>query len=80
MEFFMTISAVNSGIQSFLQAQQRLSTSAEQIASASISESGPQALVEPLIDLRVAEQQALASVKIIETEQRILGALLDATA
>jgi len=36
--------------------------------------------VEPLIDLRVAEQQALASVKIIETEQRILGALLDATA
>ena len=76
----MTISAVNSGIQSFLQAQQRLSTSAGQIASASISESGSQALVEPLIDLRVAEQQALASVKIIETEQRILGALLDATA
>lgn len=76
----MTISVVNSGIQSFLQAQQRLATSAEQIASASVAESGPQALVEPLIDLRVAEQQALASAKIIETEQTIIGALLDVTA
>ena len=76
----MTISVVNSGIQSFLQAQQRLATSAEEIASASVAESGPQSLVEPLIDLRVAEQQALASAKIIETEQTIIGALLDVTA
>lgn len=76
----MTISVVNSGIQSFLQAQQRLATSAEEIASASVAKSGPQSLVEPLIDLRVAEQQALASAKIIETEQTIIGALLDVTA
>ena len=73
----MTISAVNSGIQSFLQAQQRLNESAEQIASASVSESGPQSLIEPLVDLRVAEQQALASAKIIEVEQNTIGALLD---
>ena len=76
----MTISAVNSGIQSFLQAQQRLSTSAEQIASASVSENGTQSLIEPIVDLRVAEQQALASVRIIEAEQNTLGALLDITA
>ena len=73
----MTISAVNSGIQSFLQAQQRLNESAVQIASASVSESGPQSLIEPLVDLRVAEQQALASAKIIEVEQNTIGALLD---
>lgn len=73
----MTISAVNSGIQSFLQAQQRLANSAEQIASASVFEDGPQSLIEPLVDLRVAEQQALASAKIIEVESNIIGSLLD---
>lgn len=73
----MTISVVNSGIQSFLQAQQRLSTSAQQIASASVFEDGPQSLIEPLVDLRVAEQQAQASAKIIEVEGKIIGSLLD---
>ncbi len=72
----MTISAVSSGIQSFLQAQQRLSNSADQIANA-VAESGPQSLIEPLIDLRVAEQQALASARVIEAEQNTIGALLD---
>ena len=73
----MTISAVNSGIQSFLQAQQRLANSAEQIASASVFEDGPQSLIEPLVDLRVAEQQAQASAKVIQVEQDTIGALLD---
>lgn len=73
----MAITAVASGIQTFLQAQQRLSDSAQRIASASVSEQGPQALVEPLIDLRVAEQQAKAAAKIIETEQQTIGTLLD---
>ena len=73
----MTISAVNSGIQSFLQAQQRLASSAEQIASASVSEDGSISLVAPLIDLRVAEQQAQASARVIETEQNLIGTLLD---
>ena len=36
-----------------------------------------QDIVEPLIDLRVAEQQALAGAKIIEVEQNTIGALLD---
>ena len=73
----MAISPVASGIQTFLQAQQRIADSASRIATASVSEAGPQSLVEPLIDLRVAEQQALAGAKIIEVEQRTIGSLLD---
>lgn len=73
----MAIAAVTSGIQTFLQAQQRLNDSAQRIASASISEQGSLAIVEPLIDLQVAEQQARAAAKIIETEQQTIGTLLD---
>ena len=73
----MEVSAVASGIQTFLQAQQRIADSAQRIASASVSEAGPQSLVEPLIDLRVAEQQAQAGAKIIEVEQNTIGTLLD---
>ena len=75
----MDISPVASGIQTFLQAQQRIADSAQRIASVPISEAGPQSLVEPLIDLRVAEQQALAGAKIIEVERNTIGTLLDIT-
>jgi hypothetical protein len=75
----MAITPLASGIQTFLQAQQRVADSASRIASASISEAGPQSLVEPLIDLRVAEQQAQAGAKIIEVEQNMIGSLLDIT-
>ena len=73
----MAISPVASGIQTFLQAQQRIADSAQRIATASVSEAGPQSLVEPLIDLRVAEQQALAGARIIEVERDTIGTLLD---
>jgi hypothetical protein len=75
----MAITPLASGIQTFLQSQQRVADSASRIASASISEAGPQSLVEPLIDLRVAEQQAQAGAKIIEVEQNMIGSLLDIT-
>lgn len=73
----MAITAVASGIQTFLQAQQKLSQSAQQIAEASISEQGTQALIEPVINMRVAEQEAKAAARIIEVEENIIGTLLD---
>jgi len=75
----MPISPAASGIQTLLQAQTRISASAEKIASATTS-GEPQSIVEPLIDLKVAEQQAQAAVRIIETENQTIGSLLDITA
>ena len=72
----MTINSVTSGIQAFLAAQQRLNVSAEKIATAPY-QNGPASIVEPLIDLRIAETQAKAAGKVIETENVTIGALLD---
>jgi len=72
----MTVNPITSGIQAFMAAQQRLNVSAEKIASASLSE-GVGAVIEPLIDLNIAEQQAKAAARIIETENSTIGALLD---
>ena len=72
----MTVNPITSGIQAFLAAQQRLNASAEKIATATITE-GPASVIEPLIDLNIAEQQAKAAAKVIETENNIIGSLLD---
>ncbi|MBT8448273.1 MAG: hypothetical protein KJO69_01200 [Gammaproteobacteria bacterium] len=72
----MTVSPIASGIQAFMAAQQKLNVSAEKIAGATLSE-GAGAVVEPLIDLRIAEQQAKAAARVIETENATIGSLLD---
>jgi len=68
--------AQSSGVQTFLNANQRVQESANKIAQSSVSGSTSD-LASPLIDLKVAEQQASAAVKIIEAESTQVGTLLD---
>jgi len=72
----MAINPVASGIQTFLSANQRIQESAYEIARSAINGADAN-LVEPIIDLKVAEQQALAAIKIIEVEKSQIGTLLD---
>ena len=72
----MEISSTSSGIQTFLNASQRVQDSATRIANSVINGS-PADIVTPLVDLKVAEQQAGAAAKIIEAEQKIVGTLFD---
>jgi len=72
----MAINPVASGIQTFLSANQRIQESASEIARSAINGADAN-LVEPIIDLKVAEQQALAATKIIEVEKSQIGTLLD---
>ena len=72
----MSVNPIASGIQAFLAAQQRLNVSAQEIATASLKQ-GPGGIIEPLIDLRIAETQAKAAAKVIETENQLIGSLLD---
>jgi len=72
----MAINPVASGVQAFLGASQRIEESADKIAQS--SDKGADAnLAEPLIELKVAEQQAIAATKIIEAENNTVGTLLD---
>ncbi len=73
----MAINPVASGIQTFLSANQRIQESASEIAQSSVNGADTN-LVEPLIELKVAEQQAVAATKIIEVEKSQVGTLLDA--
>ena len=69
-------SAATSGIQTFLNASERVQSSATQIAS-SIKNGETSDLVKPIVDLKIAEQQAGAAVKIIQAESNQIGSLLD---
>ncbi|MCP4413676.1 MAG: hypothetical protein GY808_14040 [Gammaproteobacteria bacterium] len=72
----MVINPVASGIQTFLSANQRIQESASEIAKS--SDNGVNTnLVEPIIELKVAEQQAVPATKIIEVEKSQIGTLLD---
>lgn len=72
----MSINPTTAGIQAFLAAQQRLNVSATKIAEASI-QNNVASITEPLLDLTLAEQQAKAAARVIETENDTLGALLN---
>lgn len=73
--------AFQSGIEGFQRATQRAAEASQQIAQAgtTATENGlpEQDLVKPVVELKQAEQQAAASAKVIETENRVLGSLLD---
>ncbi|MCP3675529.1 MAG: flagellar biosynthesis protein FlgE [Gammaproteobacteria bacterium] len=70
------LAAQSSGVQTFLNANQRVEESANKIAQSSVSGSITD-LASSLTDLKVAEQQAGAAVKIIEAESTQIGTLLD---
>ncbi|HEX4910433.1 MAG: flagellar biosynthesis protein FlgE [Pseudomonadota bacterium] len=68
--------AFQSGIEGFQRATQRAAEASQQIAQAGTTQP-EQDLVKPVVELKQAEQQAAASAKVIETENRVLGSLLD---
>jgi hypothetical protein len=69
-------SAFQSGVEGFQRATQRAAEASQQIAQAGTTQP-EQDLVKPVVELKQAEQQAAASAKVIETENNILGSLLD---
>jgi len=75
-------SALNTGLQGFQEAQSRLSQAAQEIASQSVKDSTEDSidtndLTSSLVDLKVAEIDAKANAKVIQTASDVLGTLLD---
>lgn len=76
---------LNTGIQGFQQATQRVSQAAQDIASQSVTDASQESidvndLTSSLVDLKAAEFDALANVRVIETASDLVGTLLDVTA
>ena len=75
-------SALNIGVQGFQNAQSRATEAATEIASQSVSETPEQAdqtkdLTSSLVDLKVAETDANANAKVIQTASDVLGTIID---
>ncbi len=78
-------SILNSGVKGFQQATERANQAAQEIASQSVSDASKEGinqkdLVESLVDLKVAEHDAKANAKVIETAGELIGSLLDVKA
>ncbi len=77
--------ALNIGLQGFQEASRDVTEAAQNIASQSVSDASVESinqtdLVESLVDLKVAELDARANAKVIETASNLVGTLLDVTA
>ena len=72
----MEINSANLGIQSFLNATQRVEESAVQIAKSSTGDTSVN-LTNALVDLKVAEREAGVAAKIIEVENAQVGTIMD---
>jgi len=75
-------SALTIGVQGFQNAQNRANQAAQEIATQSVTNASTESintndLVTSLVDLKVAEVDAQANAKVIETASDILGTLLD---
>lgn len=75
-------SALNTALQGFQEAQSRVNQAAQDIASQSVTDSTVDSidtndLVTSLVELKVAEIDAKANAKVIQTASDILGTLLD---
>jgi len=75
-------SALNIGLQGFQEAQSRVTQTAQDIASQTVGDSttdsiNTQDLTSSLVDLKVAEHDAKANAKVIQTASDVLGTLLD---
>lgn len=75
----MQISPLAAGVQGVLRANEMASDAASRIAQAGTTNPN-QDLITPVVDLIRAESQAAASARVIETDQRMLGSLLDVRA
>lgn len=75
----MQLSPLASGVQGVLRANELAADASSRIAQAGTT-NPDQDLVTPVVDLLRAERLAEASARVIETEQRTLGSLLDVKA
>ena len=74
--------ALEIGLQGFQDAQSRVNQAAHEIASQEVTNSSENSidqkgLVNSLVDLKVAEFDAKANVKVIQTANDLVGSLLD---
>lgn len=74
-------SAFNAGVQGFQnatgKANQAASSIVKQTATKSIAPDNSPSLTESIVDLKVAEHQAKASAKVIETADELIGSIVD---
>ena len=73
---------LNTGVQGFQDATTRANKAASEIASQTVTNSAEESinqndLTTSLVDLKVAELDAKANVKVIQTASDLLGTLLD---
>lgn len=78
----LTNNALNIGLQGFQDAQSRVNDAAHNIASQKVTDSSENSinqndLATSLVDLKVAELDAKANVKVIQTASELVGSLLD---
>ena len=76
----MNISPMNNAMNLITTSQHRLASSAQQIASATIRETGTQDLTRPMVGLLEARTEAMAGAKLIKTADEMIGTLLDVRA
>ncbi|NVJ59463.1 MAG: flagellar biosynthesis protein FlgE [Gammaproteobacteria bacterium] len=73
----MQIDGLSAALGGFQNAVNRAGQAAQDIASSSSRETGTQDLVKPLVELKVAERDAEANARVIETENKIIGSIID---
>lgn len=78
-------SALNTALQGFQEAQSRMNQAAQDIASQTVTDSTVDSvdskdLTTSLVELKVAENDAKANVKALQTASDLLGTLLDVEA
>jgi flagellar hook protein FlgE len=73
----MQIDGLSAALGGFQNAVSRAGEAAQDIASANTKQEGTQDLIKPLVELKVAERDAQANAKVIETENQLLGSIID---
>ena len=74
----MINAVLNTGLQGLQQAQSRMSESADEIAHSIVEASTDNPdLAKALVELKMAEYDAKANLKVIETSIDMIGTLLD---
>ncbi len=73
----MQINGLSNGFTGFQNAVNRANEAAQTIASATGENLDNHEIVQALVDLSAAEQDALANAKVIESEHQILGSIIN---
>ncbi|ELM3616889.1 flagellar biosynthesis protein FlgE [Aeromonas sobria] len=70
-------SAFNSGVQGFQRAEQIADKASNQIARLNTPSGDQVQVTDELVNLKVAERQAGASAKVVQTASDVMGTLID---